>query len=151
MVWLMSALCGIMAFIATIWFLDFIYAFSFSLLFMAGLVLVLPIALWFEDRKYKNLSDEIDSDILAMESVNFIFNNITRNGYFILTENYIYLISRDKKPYFRLEINKDNIFKIVLTDYVNFNIFLDETQVVIIKSGKPKDLISALSANNWIK
>ena len=125
-------------------------AIIFGSLFALGLMIALPFVFYFDERKYKDINESIEGEIIAKEKVNLDFSGKVRNGYFILTADSVYLFSRDKTPYIQEKIPKELIKDIRVRNYSNLYLIVSEEISYTIISGKCENIIQLMQKNGWM-
>ncbi len=141
---------GFIGFIIAVFFLDFKKALTASLLFLLLMLFINPLCLYITDRRYKDIELFIDENILLKENIYFMFYGRTRSGYLYLTDNIIYLHSRDRKPYLEAHIYRDEIDGIEVINDMILNIFIQGNYIYEIKSSNCRKITDALIKNGWI-
>jgi len=113
-------------------------------------MIALPFVFYFDERKYKDINESIEGEIIAKEKVNLDFSGKVRNGYFILTADSVYLFSRDKTPYIQEKIPKELIKDIRVRNYSNLYLIVSEEISYTIISGKCENIIQLMQKNGWM-
>ena len=146
----LSVIEGFIAFIITIFFLDFKKALTASLLFLLGMLFINPLCLYITDKRYNEIELYIEENILLKENIYFMFYGRARNGYLYLCDNIIYLHSRDKKPYLEAHIYRAEIEGIEVINDMILNIYIEGNYIYEIKSSNCRKITDALIKNGWI-
>lgn len=141
---------GFIAFLITLFILDFKKALTASLLFILAMLFINPLCLYISDKRYNDIELYIDENIILKENIYFIFYGRMRNGYLYLTNNIIYLHSRDKKPYLEAHIYKTEISGVEIINDVILNIYIEGNYIYEIKSPNCIKITDALIKNGWV-
>ena len=145
-----SIFTGIICFIIASFFIETIWAILFSLIFALLLSLTLPFVLYFADKRYERIENEIDEAILLKKNVNFRHGNMIRNGYIFITENKLHFFSRDKRPFIYKCICKREVLSLELKKGVILNIYSTEYEVYTFESAECKMIYDIMMEHNWI-
>ena len=116
---------------------------------------VIPFYLWLSDRRYRDIEDDIPEEVLMKEQISFSFPESGRGGYLCVTENALYLFSRDRKPHlsFRLpreamlsaELSRKYCLRLSVFDYGT-----GQSTVIALLSPKSDEILALLEKTGWI-
>ncbi len=153
-VYIVSTVIGLISYIISLLILGLFEANSLYALLIAAIVtlissIALPLSFYLEDSRYKDADDFVEGNILLKTNVNIKFGNVTRNGYFYLTDDSIFLISRDKKPYICHKIEKSIVEGIKVFSYVYFCILINDREKIDIATPKCEDILQLMRNNGW--
>lgn len=147
----LSFLEGFSVFIIVIFFVEFKTALTISLLSASGMLIINPLCLFLYDRKYSDIELYIEENVLLKENIYFRFYGKVRNGYLFLTQDVIYLHSRDKKPYLEAFIYKTEIEGIEMINDVNMYIYINGNYIYELQSYNCRKIINELIKSGWIE
>jgi len=141
---------GFIAFLISLIFLSFKTSLTISLIIALALLIINPLCLYISDKKYDEIEFYIDDKIILKANVYFNFYGRLRSGYFYLTENIIYLHSRDRKPYLMAHIYKEEITQVDIINNRSLNIYIEGNYIYEIKSPNCGKIVSAMIQSGWI-
>ena len=127
-----------------------LYAILFSVLFTLSLMIIMPITMIYDEKKYADIDKIIEDEILIKEKVNINCSGTLRNGYFILTKDRAYLFSRDKKPFIQVIFPKESVMGISVTSHTNLNLLISETVFYSLVSRNCEHIFLTLQKYGWI-
>lgn len=111
--------------------------------------LTLPVSIWFEDAPYRKMKEELHQPFLLDERVQFtVRTGKTVIGFLVLTENSLIFLTREDGLH-RLELSREDVKSIVLSDPSSFRVFLDNTQFIRVISGASEEMLDILRRNGW--
>ena len=117
--------------------------------------LLVPFYLWWSDRRYRDIEDDIPEEILMKEQISFSFPEGGRGGYLCVTDNALYLFSRDRRPHiaFRLpreamlsaELSKKYTLRLSVFDYGT-----GQATAIVLLTPKSGEILSLLTEQGWV-
>lgn len=140
-----STIGGIVTFIIASFFTDDIPTLVlFSAIATLSISLTVPTMFAISDRKFKPLIREISEPIVIDERVNYVVGKEVRQGFMITTKNSMFIISTENEKPVKMEIKRNEIKKISITDDVFLNIFLDYDKCIRVFAGNCQELSKML-------
>lgn len=126
---------------------------AWGLLFGAGVALALsvvfPFMLWIGDAPYRRVIAEIGEPIVYRHPVRFAIRGGSLNGYIVLTEKCIALISLDGGDH-RMSLTRDDVKSVKFSEAKNaVSLFLDATKFILITSTASAELFEVLCREGW--
>ncbi len=113
------------------------------------LSLLLPVQLYFRDKRYNGIEKELAQPVLLKTNVSIRSRTSTREGYLYLTEDHLYLFARDKKPYASQELSKSLVQRITVEGDILITLQLtDKTKFAFI-APESHTLLALLRQHGW--
>lgn len=109
---------------------------------------VIPFLVYRADVPYAKIKKTITSPIIFDERVRFTVRQGSVGGYFILTRDSMVLLSLERGDH-RMELSREDVKKIFLSDPSGLCIHLGEKQYVRILSSYCEEMLNVLSENGW--
>ena len=140
-----STVGGIVTYIIASFFTDDVPTLVlFSALATLSISLTVPTMFAISDRKFNPLRREISEPIVIDERVNYVVGEEVRQGFMITTKNSMFIISTENEKPVKMEIKRNEIKKISITDDVFLNIFLDYDKCIRVFAGNCQELSKML-------
>lgn len=146
-----SVLGGGICFVLLSFFADVMTAICFASLCAIGISVTIPATLALSDRRLLPLKKEIGEPILIDERISIVAGNEIKQGFIVTTSSSIFVISFEKGSPVKMEIKKDSVKKISVTDDVYINIFIDYNRFVRIFCGNCEELFARLRDEGFVK
>lgn len=143
---MVSVFCGVISFFLLAGFVEKYIAIVFSLLFTLLLMFAIPVALYFNDCKYRNIRSKITEDIVLEETVNIDYYPEVRNGRLLLTDSTLYFFSYDKKPAIEFSSPILAISSLIKQSPVQCVVCFADGLAMTIKSSKSDLIIGTLNS-----
>lgn len=126
----------------------------FGAIFALAMMVVLPLSLRRNEKKYANVENEINEKSLFKEFGNFRITvdgkSAVRNGCLLVAQEHLYIFSRDSKPYIHLTYGKDDIRNIIPQDNTNIIFYPTKDDPVQLTVQDMKSLTAALIHAGWV-
>lgn len=124
-----------------------------GLLIGAGTALLLsvvfPLMLWFSDAPYRRAIAQIGEPVVYRHPVRFAIRSGGLNGYLVLTEKSIILLSFDGGNH-RMELSRDDVQSVKHSaPKGTVSLFLSATKFILITSTASEELFEVLSREGW--
>jgi len=147
---MISVFCGVFSFLILFFAIPHYLniALLFASLFALGLMIVVPLVMLRDARKYRDIEKNIEGKILAKAKVNIRSTYTVRNGYLVLTEDCIHLFSRDKKPYMQESIPKEFVDRICFDGLTNLFVEAFDASFSLV-SGECKEIARIMIEYDW--
>lgn len=151
-----SALTGVLVFFASMLSFSFLgveKASVWAILAGTGTALIAslltPLNLYLRDKRYEGIEETLPKPVLLKASVSIRSKTRPREGYLYLTEDTMYLYSRDRKPYASQELPKAQIrdFKVEKDVFITFR-FAD-TALYSLASMQCEEILDTMRAHGW--
>lgn len=108
-----------------------------------------PVRLYLLDKRYDGIEETLPKPVLLKASVSIRSKTRPREGYLYLTEDTMYLFSRDRKPYASQELPKAKIrdFKVEKDVFITFR--FANTALYSLASMQCEEIIDTMRAHGW--
>lgn len=146
-----SVLGGGICFVLLSFFSDAGTALCFASLCALGISAAIPATLALADRRFLTLKREIGEPIVIDERISVVTGQALKRGFIIATKTSIFVISTENGRPVKMEIKKDSVKKISVTDDVYINIFIDYNRFVRIFCLNCEELFSRLRDEGFVK
>ena len=111
------------------------------------LSLLLPFRLWLAETPYRRIRETIAQPLLLERSVRYTVPDGAMNGYFLLTQNRMILLSFERGEQ-RMELAREDIKSIVLEEN-SIRIFLNNTKFVSFFAVNSEQIYQLLRREGW--
>ena len=134
---------------------------DFSLALVCGLgtsslvASILPFYFWLLDRRYSDIEDDIPEEVLLKEQIGFSAPESGRGGYLCVTEQALYLFSRDRKPHLAMRLPREAMLSAEVSQKYCLRLsVLDrgtgQATVIALMTPKSDEILSLLAETGWI-
>ena len=113
--------------------------------------ITVPLSFYIADRKFLSLRREIKEPIVIDERVNYVVGDEIKQGFMLATKESLFVISTDNEKPVKLELKKNEIKKISVTDGVYMNIFVSYDKCIRIFAGNCDELLRKLRTEGFAK
>ena len=124
-----------------------------ALLVGAGAVLLFsfltPLSLYLRDKRYQGIEETLPKPVLLKVNVSIRGKTRPRNGYLYLTEDTMYLYSRDHKPYASQELPKNQIRDLKVERDIFMTFRFANTALYSIASAQCEEILEMMHRYNW--
>ena len=121
-----------------------------ALLFTVGMFLIVPAVLYWNDRRYRGIEEELAEPVLLKATVNFDCSAGIRNGYLYFTGTALYLYSRDKKPFLADRVEKVDVVMIQIRNHTQMYIFAAQDRSYLLNCAACGALVEQMLQHGWI-
>ena len=124
-----------------------------ALLIGAGATLLFsvltPFNMYMHDKRYAGIEETLPKPVLLKASVSIRGKNRPRDGYLYLTEDAMYLFSRDRKPYASQELPKGQIRDLKVERDVFMSFRFANTALYQIASVQCEEIMETMREHGW--
>ena len=108
-----------------------------------------PLSLYLRDRRYTGIEDTLPKPVLLKVNVSIRGKTRPRSGYLYLTEDTMYLYSRDRKPYASQVLPKKDIHELKVEREVFMSFRFENSALYSIATSQCEEILEVMRRNGW--
>lgn len=112
------------------------------------LSLILPFVLRTEEKRYDGIEETLPQPVLMKAKVNIRGQDRPRDGVLYLTEDKLYLFSRDRKPYASETIDRENLRNLKLEEGILLSFRVGKA-LYSVTCAQGEELLELMRRNGW--